>query len=123
MSNDALIGALEHLRETYSQRQKATTGLLTALKGTTSALGKANRSLREYADQDTRLQPAGLAQAQQTLTATRLKEEVVDPLVPDLRREAKALTSLVTALRDALTALRGEIVDVVKLGHAYQALQ
>src|SRR4029450_4045921 len=42
----------------------------------------------------------------------------VDPLAPALRREARALTGQVTALRDALTALRAEPVDVIRLGRA-----
>src|SRR5437764_897371 len=123
MPNDLLISAIEGLRETYSQRQRATNGLLAALKGTTSALSKANRSLREYADQNANLNRAELAQAQQAFGAARLKDEAIDPLMPDLRREVKALTGLVTALKDAQAALRGEAVDVVKLGHAYKALQ
>ena len=127
MPNDSLINALESLRETYSQRQRTTNSLLAALKGTTSALNKASRTLTEYAAQNPNANGAGLLEAQQALTqeapALRLKDDVIDPLLPDLRREAKTLAALVTALRDALAALRGETVDVVKLGHAYQALQ
>jgi len=121
MPNDALIGELDRLRETYSQRQKATNNLLMALKGTTSALGKTGRILREYTDQNPVTN--GLAQAQQAFGTLRLKEEAIDPLMPELRREAKTLTSLAGALKDALAALRGESVDVVKLGHASAALQ
>ena len=121
MPNDALLGELDRLRESYSQRQKATNNLLTSLKGTTSALGKTGRVLREYADQN----PAahGIAQAQQSFATLRLREETIDPLLPDLRRDAKVLTSLSGALKDAGAALRGESVDVIKLGHAYAALQ
>src|SRR3569832_70790 len=50
MPDDALIGELDRLREIYSQRQKATNNLLATLKGTTAALSKTNRILREYAD-------------------------------------------------------------------------
>ena len=123
MPNDSLLSAIEGLRETYSQRQRTTNNLLTALKGTTSALGKASRNLKEYADLDTRPNADGIAQAQQAFGALRLKDEAIDPLMPDLRREVKSLTGLVTALKDAQAALRGEIVDVVKLGRAYKALQ
>jgi hypothetical protein len=123
MPNEALIEALEQLRDTYSQRQKATNGLLTALKGTNTALNKANRTLRDYADQNPNRNNAAISQAQDVFGALRLKEEAIDPLLPDLRREVKALTKLVAALRDALAAMRGEIVDVVKLGHSYDALQ
>src|SRR5436305_10501148 len=90
MPNDSLISAIEGLRETYSQRQRATNGLLAALKGTTGALSKANRSLREYADQNANLNRAELAQAQQAFGAARLKDEAIDPLMPDLRREVSA---------------------------------
>ena len=123
MPNDSLISAIEGLRETYSQRQRATNGLLAALKGTTGALSKANRSLKEYADQNANLNRSEIAQAQQAFGAARLKDDAIDPLMPDLRREVKSLTGLVTALKDAQAALRGEAVDVVKLGHAYKALQ
>ena len=127
MPNDALIDTLEHLRETYNQRQRSTNSLLTALKGATSALGKASRTLRDYADQSPSANGSGLVQAQEALApdspVLRLKDDVVDPLMPELRREVKTLAGLETALRDALAALRGESVDVIRLGHAYQALQ
>lgn len=123
MPNESLIEALERLREASSQRQRATNSLMTALKGATSALGKAGRSLRDYAEQRADPPPAGLAQAQQAFGASRLKDEAIDPLLPDLRREAKAQAQLVAALKDALAALRGESVDVVKLGRAHKALQ
>jgi hypothetical protein len=123
MPNDSLISALERLRETYIQQQKATNSLLGALKGTTSALNKASRSLNDYAEQNTNSNQARLAQAQQVFNELRLKEEAVDPLLPELRREAKALAGVTNALKDALVALRGESVDVVRLGRAYKALQ
>ncbi|MEI7771644.1 MAG: hypothetical protein WCI67_16760 [Chloroflexales bacterium] len=121
MPDAALIVALEGLRDSYSQRQKATTGLIAALKAATGALNKAGRAIREYAPAPA---PGGaLSQAQQAFAAQRLKDEAVDPLLPELRREAKALTGVVAALKDALAALRGEAVDVVRLGHAYRALE
>jgi hypothetical protein len=122
MPDDSLLNELEQLRDSYSQRQRATNSLLTVLKGTTSALGKANRTLNDYSDQNNNLNPAALAQARQAFGALRLKDEAIDPLLPDLRREVKALSGLVATLKDTLAALRGEIVDVVKLGHAYDAL-
>jgi hypothetical protein len=121
MPNDALISELDRLRETYSQRQKATNNLLAALKGTTAALGKTNRILREYADLNSNTDD--IAKAQQFFSARGLKEEAVDPLLPSLRREAKSLTSLAGALKDTVAALRGDSIDVIKLGHAYAALQ
>jgi hypothetical protein len=122
MSNDSLIGDLEQLRDTYSQRQKSTSSLLAALKGTTSALGKASRTLNDYLGQNSNSSSNALGQAQQAFGALRLKDETIDPLMPELRREVKGLNGLVAGLKDALTALRGESVDVIKLGHAYSAL-
>src|SRR5262245_32809306 len=123
MPNDSLLAALDRARETYSQRQKTAASLLAALKGTTGALGKTNRALREYAEQNQAAQGNGLAQAQQAFGTLRLREEAIDPLLPDLRREVKALTDLNTALKDALAALRSESVDVIKLGRSHSALQ
>jgi len=100
-----------------------TNSLLAALKGTTSALGKASRTLKDYTEQHADEQPSGLTNAQQVFGASRLKDEAIDPLLPELRRESKAQAALITALKEALAGLRGEIVDVVKLGRAYQALQ
>jgi hypothetical protein len=122
MPNDSLIGELEQLRDLYSQRQKATNTLLNALKGTSSALTKTNRTLNDYAAQNSNLNPAAIEQAQQSFGTLRLKDEAIDPLMPDLRREIKALSKQTAALKDALTALRGESVDVIKLGHVYSTL-
>jgi len=123
MPDATLVAELERLRESYSQRQKTTNGLLAALKGTSSALAKAQRAMREYAAQGEPTANGALAQAQQALAASRLKDEAVDPLLPELRREAKALTATAAALKDALAALRAETPDVIKLGRAYEQLQ
>lgn len=123
MPNDELIAALEALRDSFSQRQRATNGLLTALKGASSALGKAGRALGDYAGQSVLLDAGRLAQAQEAVAQARVKEDAVDPVLPELRRESKALATTITSLKDALTALRGEAVDVVKLGRAREALQ
>src|SRR3954453_20690255 len=122
MPTDALIAALEDLRDTYSQRQRATNSLLAALRGVTGSLGKAGRTLSEYAGQSPGLDRARLSRAQEAFDALRLKDDAIDPLLPDLRREVKAITGVLAALRQALTALRGDVVDVVRLGHAYNAL-
>jgi hypothetical protein len=122
MPNDLLIGELERLRDLYSQRQRATNSLLAALKGTIGALTKASRSLNDYAEQNSSPNLPALAQAQQTFAGLHLREDAIDPLLPDLRREAKTLTGLVAALKDTVAALRGETVDVIKLGHASTAL-
>lgn len=126
MPNDALITTLEHLRETYNQRQRATNGLLNALKGTASAVGKTSRALREYADQrgtDTNGVGAATEAFAPGAAATHLKDEVVDPLVSTLRREVKSDAATFGALKDALTALSGDAVDVVKLGRAVTTLR
>ncbi len=120
MPDVALIVTLEGLRDGYSQRQKAVNSLIAALKAATGAIGKAGRLIREYAPSSA---PSGpLSQAQQAFAALRLKDDAVDPLLPELRREAKALTTTVVALKDALVALRGETVDVIRLGKAYSSL-
>lgn len=123
MPNQALITALEDLREQYGQRQKASANLMAALKGTSAALTKVSRSLRDYNEQNQGSNLEAIAQAQQSVSSLRIKDEAIDPLLPDLRRELKQLTTLNTALKDALAALRAESLDVVKLGHASSALQ
>ena len=115
MPDETLIAALDNLRDGYSQRQKVTQNLLTALKRTPSTLNKTARALRDYIDQGNGIEQSKLDQAQQTFEALRLKEDAVDPLAPDLRREAKSLVALLTALRDAVSALRSDPVDAVKL--------
>lgn len=122
MPDAALISALEELRDSYGQRQRMTANLLVALKGATGALGKAGKSLREYAERSPGAGD-GVARAIETLAASRLRDDVVEPLLPGLRREAKLLTAQVGALKDAVAALRAEAVDVIRLGHAVAALQ
>lgn len=122
MPDAALISALEELREGYVQRQKLTANLLAALKGATGALSKAGKMLREYVERNPG-NAEGAVRAMETLAATRLRDEAIDPLLPGLRREAKLLTTQAVALKDASAALRAETVDVIRLGHALAALQ
>jgi hypothetical protein len=122
MANETVIDALERLRTDQNQRLRAANTVLTTLKGATGALTKANRALNDYADEFDGNGDGALTSARQSLNGLRLREEVVDPLAPALRREARALTGQVTALRDALTALRAEPVDVIRLGRAVAAL-
>ena len=126
MPNDVLIETLEQLRETYNQRQRATNNLLSALKGTTSAVGKTSRALRDYADQ-TSADGGPIAGALDTFApgapAVQMKDDVIDPLVSELRREVKGVGASFGALKDAQAALRGEVVDVVKLGRAVAVLR
>jgi hypothetical protein len=122
--NDVLIAQLDSLRETYNGRLRATNGLLAALKATTDAFGKTGRSLREYAEAGASVTDMDkLANAREAFETQRIKDDAVDPLRPELRREVKSLGATTTALRDAAASLRGEIVDVVKLDGALPALQ
>lgn len=120
MANDQLIEALDRARDSYSQRQRAANNLAAALKGTTGALGKAARALREYAEGGS---SEGAARAQEAFGALRLREEAIDPLNAELRRALKPIAAATTALKDALAALRGESVDVVKLGRAHAQIR
>jgi len=122
--NDVLIAQLDSLRETYNGRLRATNGLLAALKATTDAFGKTGRSLREYAEAGASVTDMDkLANAREAFETQRIKDDAVDPLRPELRREVKSLGAMTTALRDAAASLRGEIVDVVKLDGALPVLQ
>ena len=127
MPNDPLITELEQLRDTFSQRQRAANSLVGALKATTTSLGKASRALQEYAGQTSNADGDVLAQARQRLapgaSSLGLKDEVVDPLMPELRREVKGLQDAITALKNVAAALRSDVVDVVQLEHAYRTLQ
>jgi hypothetical protein len=123
MPNTALIAELEQVRELYNQRQKSANNLQTALKGAASAINKANRSFRDYGAQHTSNGPAALPQAQQFVANLRLREEAIDPIGPELRRQVKNLTSVNGALKDAIAALSGEAVDVIKLSKALELFQ
>lgn len=122
MQNEALLTDVEGLQEAYTQRQRALKNLLGAFKNTGSALGKANRTLRDYVT--VAVAPTeNVGAAQQALTDLRLKDDVLDPLSAELRREIKLVATIETALKDAANALRGESVDVVRLSQALQTLQ
>ncbi len=127
--NDALIAALDGLREAYLARQRAANGALAALKGTATALTKVARSLAEFEAQGQAQDLTGgvdadrLAAARAAVEGARLRDDAIDPLLPDLRRETKRLADLDGALKDALVALRAETVDVVRLGRAVDVLQ
>ena len=120
MPNETLLAQLDALRDAYAQRDKTALALLAALKGTTNAHNKAAKALREYGEQDATVDVSG---AQGAFGQLRLKEETIDPLAAELRRETKTLAGLVAALKDAGAALRSEPVDVVRLDKALTALQ
>lgn len=123
MPDDMLITQLENLREAYSQKQRTTNALISGLKNAASALTKASRALDDYANTNGGIDQADLSQAQQGIGAARLKEEVADALLPDLRREVKAYVTLIIGFKDALAALGSDPVDVVRLDRAYATLQ
>jgi hypothetical protein len=76
--------------------------------------------LRDYGEQDGSVDVSG---AQEAFAQSRLKDEAIDPLLPDLRREIKTLTTLTGTLKEATTALRSQPVDVVHLDKALAILQ
>src|SRR5215203_2944812 len=118
MPNDSLITALQTLREDYSQRQKAANSLIAALKGKSSAFGKIQQALGDYAANN----PDGdstLAQVQQTFG---MAQETVNPLTANLGREAKSLAAFTGALKGAIAALSSDPVDVVRLSHPAESL-
>ncbi len=123
MPNEILINQLDMLRDTYAQQQRTVVALQTAFKAVTNAQSKAQKVLQELSAQSVGTSITGVNDSQEAFARTRLKEEAIDPLLPELRRELKGLTSLTAALRDASTALRSEPVDVVRLDRASTMLQ
>ncbi|MBL8155554.1 MAG: hypothetical protein JNM70_15330 [Anaerolineae bacterium] len=120
MPNETLIRHLDSLREQYTQQQKRAVGLQSALKAFPAAQYKAQRALQDYSEQNAGV---SVTSAQSLLDGLRLKEEAIDPMMPELRREAKMLATLTGALKDAVAALLTEPADVVKLDKAIGALQ
>jgi len=120
MPNEALLDQMNRLADAYTQRQKSATALQAAFKLVVGAHGKAAKALRDYGELDATVD---VAMAQTAFTQLRLKEEVMDPLAPELRREVKSLTTVNAALKDAAAALRSEPADVVRLDKALAALQ
>jgi len=112
MSNETLIQQLELLHSNYNHQQKAASALQTSLKTVTDAQYRVQKALSVYREQNSSTDINGIETA---FANANLKEEVIDPLLPDLRRELKNLTTIISALKDVAVALRGEPVDVVKL--------
>jgi len=120
MPNEPLLLQLTQLGEAYALRQKRANAVQTIFKLVANSQVKATKALREYAEHDTTVDVHG---AQEAFARVRIKEEAIDPLTPDLRREVKSLATLVAALKDCATAMRSEPVDVVRLDKALAALQ
>lgn len=120
MPNENLIAQLNQTLELYTQQHKAATALQSSLKAFTAAQNKTRKILQDYSSQNTGVD---VNLAQETFANLRLKETTVDPLLPDLRRELKMLTALMSALKEAVTALQSEPVDVVRFDKALTGLQ
>lgn len=120
MPDANLPDALDALRERYSQRQRVITTLMAAFQALNKGYSKAHKILSEYAE-GTGSDVASSALA--TFSRNVFKEDVADPLMPDLRRESKVLAQITGVLKETLSALRSEPVDVVRLGKAYHGLQ
>ncbi len=120
MPNESLINDLRNLLDVYTQRSRATGTLIAGFKNVNSTINKTNRALNDYVNQNTNLDESLLVQAQQAFDELRFKDDVSDLLMPDLRREAKALGAQIGALKEAVTALQDDMVDVIKLDHAFQ---
>lgn len=120
MANEILLNQLTQLTDAYSLRQKRANTVQSSLKLVTNTHNKTLKALRDYAEHDTTVDVQAALDA---FTRVRVKEEAIDPLTPDLRREIKSLAALVAALKESANALRAEPVDVVRLDKALAALQ
>lgn len=120
MPNDEFIAQIEAVRDTISGRQRAVVALQNALQTVTQAQAKAQRSLR---DLEARNSGIDIGAVQDEFAGARSRENAIDSLMPNLRREAKNLAAISTALKDASSALRAEPADVVRLEKARATLQ
>ena len=120
MPNQTLLEQLDNLRDAYVQQQRAVAGLQATLKAVTNTHSKAQKALRDFPAHKVGIE---VSNVQEALARTRLKEESIDPMLPDLRRELKNQATLAAALKDVTSALRSEPVDVVRLDRAITSLQ
>lgn len=120
MPNESLLTHLIQLNEALALRQKRANAVQSAFKLATTTHNKTIKALRDYAEHDTTVD---VNAAQEAFARVRVREEAIDPLTPDLRREIKALATLNAALKESATALRSEPVDVARLDKALTALQ
>ncbi len=72
---------LEQKCALYNQRKKATNSLITTLSSVTTALNKANNSLKHCTPQHGIVSPETLANTQNAFATLRLKDDVIDPLL------------------------------------------
>lgn len=120
MPNEPLLLQLAQLTDTYALRQKRASTVQAAFKLVVNGQAKSLKALRDYAEHDTTVD---VQSAQEAFARVRVREEAIDPLTPDLRREIKNLATLIGALKEGATALRSEPVDVARLDKALTALQ
>ncbi len=120
MPNEPLLFQLIQLSEGYLLRQKRASAVQSAFKLVADSQAKTIKALREYAEHDTTVNVQG---AQEAFARVRVKEETIDPLTPDLRREVKNLAVQIAALKECANALRSEPVDVVRLNKGLAVLQ
>jgi len=120
MPNQNLLDSLDSLRDYYTRQQKAAATLQSTLKAAADMQSRTQKILSDYSQFAA---AADVTSAQALFERLHLKEETVDPLAPELRREIKALSVLTTALKQAAAALRAQPIDVVGLDKALTHLQ
>jgi hypothetical protein len=120
MPNEPLLTQLVTNTDSFTQRLKTASAVQAAFKLIGDAQSKTQKALRDYGEHDSTVD---VSNAQAAFAQLRLKEETIDPLLPDLRREIKTLTGLIGALKEAANALRSEPVDVARLDKALAVLQ
>ena len=120
MPNEPLLTQLVTNTDLFTQRLKTASAVQATFKLISDAQNKTQKALRDYGEHDSTVD---VSSAQVAFAQLRLKEETIDPLLPNLRREIKTLTSLIGALKEATNALRSEPVDVAHLDKALAVLQ
>ncbi|MFZ4816692.1 MAG: hypothetical protein ACOYL5_19305 [Phototrophicaceae bacterium] len=120
MPNEPLIQQLDELRAYYTHQRKAALSLQTSLKTAQDSQIRLQKALTDYRDQNTAVT---LNEALITFRNLDLKTTLLDPLLPELRRELKILGTLTNGLKDAIAALRSDPVDVTRLDKACTTLQ
>ncbi|CAG0977244.1 hypothetical protein ANRL4_01642 [Anaerolineae bacterium] len=121
MTDVSLLEQIESLRTSYGVRQRNLKSLIGALQTLHKDFGKTLKLLDEYSRSGDS-SPTGLGSALETLGQTNLKNSVLDVLLPDFRRELKVLIQITNALKDSITALDSNSIDVVRLGKSCTAL-
>lgn len=118
MSNETLLVSLQTLLDIYSKKLKATHHVIAVLKGKSSPVGKIQQSLGEYAAIS--FDDPALSLVQDSMANV---QEASAPLVATLTRETKPLAKFTGALKDVISALKGDPIDVVKLSKPYDTLK